>query len=200
MLNAHAAAAADLQQKFREVASPAVSSSGSKSVPQSPRTSPAAHQVTRPQSALRIRCSTPTDPEQLLPGLNSPRKQQQGGWRSPAASSCSSPISGQHKCLAGSSLQRTASPNPARPRAQHVLTAAAAKPLGTLLLAAQPAGESCTTSPRLHLMACANVHNSCDAASDEDASDSDSELNCVIQQMRGLPPRVAATARSSQCS
>jgi hypothetical protein len=42
-------------------------------------------------------------------------------------------------------------------------------------------------------MACTNVHISFDAAtSDEDADDSDSELNFVIQQMRLLQPGAAS--------
>lgn len=200
ILNAHAAAAADLQRQFREVASGANNNSGSKSVPQIPRTSPAAPQAIRPQSALRMRRSTPTDPDQHLSGLTSPRKQQlRSMWRSPTGSSCSSPSPGQHKCLASSSPQRTASPNPTRSSPQHALTAAVIRSSGGQLLGAhsQPAESCASPTARLKLMVgslCgASVHSRCDAAtSDEDAGDSDSESNCVIQQMMrmsGFPPR-----------
>ena len=75
MLNKFSAAALELQQQFREAvtAAAAVSSTGSgcKSVPQSPRAAVGPH-ITRPHSALRVRCNTPTEPEQHLPMLKSP--------------------------------------------------------------------------------------------------------------------------------
>lgn len=76
LLDQHAAAAVDLARRFREAAAPACGDS--RSVPQSPRGSPATPR------------SVNADP--MAGGvLNKPRRQQQSQWRSPAASCCSSP-------------------------------------------------------------------------------------------------------------
>lgn len=203
VLNKHAAGAADLQRQFREATAAAAaashgnnsSSSGTRSVPHSPRGSPAgASPVHRPQSALRVRCSTPVDSDgeqqQHLPALQSPSKQQQqqpsGMWRSPAPSCCSSPGSGaQVKGYVGALSPR----HPQSPRFQKVQDTAGQRTAcgGQSPLSSSPGQQGLGRSspkPQLTAELIGDNHSHEVDTSDDDANDSDSEVNVVRQMLQ----------------
>lgn len=180
MLNKHAVAAAELQQQFRQASAHATGSSGTRSVPQSPRGSPST--ANRPQSALRLRCITPDlEPEQHLPTLSpSPHKQQtSGSWRSPSNSLASSPGPAA-KCR--SPTGRSYSPqcgfmSPRRPAAAACTGACAPDGAVTHSKLVQPTNKVLAT-------VAAEVHSSREFdTSDDDGSDSDSDVEAVVQKL-----------------
>lgn len=183
MLNKHATAAVQLQEQFRVLTTSSSSPSSSNSVPQSPRNvAVVGPHVTRPHSAVRVRCSTPSQPQsdQHLPVLDSPRgRQRNSTWRSPAASQCSSLGSTAHKspCRSNcSSPHLTKSP----PVSKSACSMAAAADEASGFQGAH--GRACQEGTRLlHFQ---GVNSSCDCESSGDANDSDSEVNMLQVLLR----------------